>query len=75
MIKIILIILSLAGIITGIFLSFNPILAIELQRRFYAMINWQIEPISVGKEIRNTRIMGVILIIASIAAFIYAIFN
>lgn len=75
MIKLTLIILALAGLLTGVFLAVNPALAIEIQRRFYVMINWQIEPISVGKEMRNTRIMGVILILASIAAFIYAVLN
>jgi hypothetical protein len=36
----------------------RPELAIEIQKRFYAKINWRIEPVSMPKEIRNTRIMG-----------------
>ena len=44
----------------GLFLSVKPELAIEIQKQFYAFINWRIEPISFVKELRNTRVMGVI---------------
>lgn len=50
-----------AGIIAvalGLFLLLRPQGAIELQRRFYAGINWRIEPIDMRKEIYHTRIMG-----------------
>lgn len=56
------IIFSLAGVIIGAALIINPGLAIEIQKRFYAKINWRMEPISLEKELRNTRIMGFILI-------------
>lgn len=55
----------------GIFLFFCPILAIELQKKFYENINWKITPISMAKEIRNTRVMGLFLTVSSIAAMIY----
>ena len=53
------------SIVIGLFLFFKPILSIELQKRFYEKINWRIEPISFKKEIRNTKIMGIFLIIIS----------
>lgn len=67
-----LILFSIIGLGIGIFIMINPTLAIEIQRRFYAKINWKIEPISVSKEIRNTRIMGIGLMIFSLAALIFA---
>ena len=51
---------------------FKPQLAIEIQQRFYAKINWKIEPISMEKEIRNTRIMGGFLIVVLIVTLIFA---
>ena len=51
----------------GFFFIKKPEVAIELQRRFYAKINWKIEPISMPKEVRNTRIMGLAVIILLLA--------
>ena len=65
------ILFSLCGIGTGLFLIINPALAIEIQRKFYAAINWKIEPISMEKEIRNTRIMGWSLVAASIFILVF----
>lgn len=47
----------------GLFLMLRPRDAIEMQRRFYEKINWRIEPISMSREIRNTRIMGLLLLL------------
>ncbi len=60
------ILFSLLSLGIGIFLVRKPDAAIEIQRRFYARINWKIEPISMTKEIRNTRLMGIFLIILSL---------
>jgi hypothetical protein len=57
----------------GIFICLRPLSAFEMQRRFYALINWRIEPISVEKEIRNTRLMGICLIVFVILATFYVI--
>ncbi len=70
--KPILLLISLASIIIGLFLVINPAAAIEVQRRFYEKINWRIEPISMQKELRNTKIMGIFLIILSCLLIIYA---
>lgn len=64
---------SLLGLGMGFLLVKKPALAIEIQRRFYEKINWKLEPISVQKEIRNTRIMGIFLIIVSVATLIFAL--
>lgn len=58
----VLIIISVISILIGLFLFFKPSLAIEIQRRFYEKINWRIEPVSMKKEIINTKIMGLFLI-------------
>jgi len=63
----ILILFSTIGLAVGAFMVINPALSIEIQRRFYCRINWKIEPISLSKEIRNTRVMGWFLIILSVA--------
>lgn len=55
--------LFLIGISIGIFLITRPKSAIRIQQKLYAKINWKIEPISMSKEIRNTKIMGFILIV------------
>ncbi len=68
------ILVSLFAIATGLFVSLRPKLVIELQRRFYEKINWRIEPISMPKEIRNTRIMGIFLVAITIITLIYLCF-
>ncbi|UCC95414.1 MAG: hypothetical protein JSW40_01350 [Candidatus Omnitrophota bacterium] len=50
----------------GMFIFLRPALAIEIQRKFYEKINWKIEPVSMTKEIRNTKIMGLLLVIIAI---------
>jgi hypothetical protein len=58
------------SIILGLFLFFNPAAAIETQRKIYEKINWRIEPMSMQKELRNTRGMGLALIAAAAFAVI-----
>jgi len=54
----------------GLVVFFKPAAVIEFQRRFYEKINWRVEPISMPKEIRNTKIMGLFLIVISLAAVV-----
>ncbi|MCQ9205758.1 MAG: hypothetical protein NG737_05550, partial [Omnitrophica bacterium] len=63
----ILAVVSVFSLGIGVFLIIKPDLAIEIQRIFYEKINWKMEPISMEKEIRNTKIMGLFLIIAVIS--------
>ncbi len=58
--------ISIISTIIGLFIFFKPSLAIEMQKKFYAKINWRIEPVSMPKEIRNTKIMGLTLIIIAL---------
>jgi hypothetical protein len=57
----------------GLFVFFKPAAAIEFQRRFYEKINWRVEPISMPKEIRNTKIMGLFLVVISVAVVVYIV--
>jgi hypothetical protein len=61
----ILIPVHILGVTVGLLMFLKPGGVIEFQRRFYAKINWRIEPISMPKEIRNTKLMGGFLILAS----------
>ncbi len=71
LIDLILILISIFSIIIGLLLFFNPPLAIDIQKKFYSFINWSIEPISMRKEIRNTKIMGLFLITVSLITLVY----
>jgi hypothetical protein len=50
--------LAVFTILLGTFLIVKPRKVIDLQIAVYRPFNWKIEPISMEKEIRNTRIMG-----------------
>ena len=63
----------LSGILIGGFLIHNPSSAISFQKKFYEMINWRIEPVSMAKELRNTRIMGMFLIVFDLLAAFYVL--
>jgi|GEM_PF-2088214 len=54
------------GFAGGVTCLKTPDLAIKIQKRFYELINWQIIPISMAKEVRNTRILGGILLSVSL---------
>lgn len=68
----ILIIASLAFLMGLIFYR-KPASMIEFQRRFYALINWRLEPISIKKEIRNTKAMGLFLIVFVVLMIIFVV--
>lgn len=61
----------LAGIIFGAFIFLNTSLAIKIQMKFYEKINWRMEPLSMQKEIRNTKIMGLFLFVFCLAGIVY----
>jgi len=60
------------ALINGLLCFTKPSLAITLQQRFYEKINWKIEPIDLKKELRNTKIMGVLSICLALAATLIA---
>lgn len=67
------ILIALLAFVNGVICSSNPSLAIQIQQKFYEKINWKIEPINLAKELRNTRIMGVISLILSLALVVLII--
>ena len=66
------ILIAIGAALLGFFLFRNPSLAIELQRKFYEGINWRMEPISMTKEIRNTKAMGLFLVVIAVFMIAYA---
>ena len=61
----------LACLVIGAFLYLKPALAIKIQIKFYEKINWRMEPVSMEKEIRNTKIMGLFLFGVALGTFFY----
>lgn len=57
----------------GALLMWRPRKVIEIQTTFYRAFNWKIEPISMEKEIKNTRIMGMATSTAGIILLLYII--
>ena len=70
--ELILIVISIASAVMGVVFATAPRKTINAQIAFYRLINWNVEPISWEKEIRNTRIMGIIAIICSVIGFVAA---
>ena len=56
------------GCILGAYIFLRPRKVIDFQIRFYKLINWQVTPISMEKEIRNTKIMGFIVILFALGS-------
>ena len=65
----------LVSVAFGLFLILKPNQAIEFQKSFYLKINWRMEPVNMALELRNTRMLGFVLIGVAIIfvahAFIY----
>ena len=61
--------------VIGLFIFSSPQQAINVQKEFYKLINWNIEPISMEKEIRNTKGMGLFLLAFTLGMVIVYIFN
>ena len=61
---------STVAILFGALIAWKPRKVIDLQTALYRPFNWKLEPISMEKEIRNTRLMGLMLAIIGIVSFI-----
>ena len=59
------------AIVFGALVAWKPKKTIDIQIAIYRPFNWKIEPISMEKEIRNTRIMGLTVLILGILSLIY----
>ena len=71
MATVVFIIAVLIALLLGGYIYTHPQAIIEIQKQFYALINWRMEPISMSKEIRNTKLMGAFLIIFVLISCIY----
>jgi hypothetical protein len=61
----------LGALLLGAYIYTNPQKIIEIQKQFYALINWRMEPISMPKEIRNTKFMGLFLVLFALVSCLY----
>lgn len=69
--KIVTFLFSLSGIITGLLVFFRPADTIAIQIKFYEKINWRMEPVSMGREVRNTKLTGSVLLIFSLISLFF----
>lgn len=61
---------SAFSLAAGIFLLRRPDQAIRIQMAFYEKINWRLEPISMAREVRHTRIMGGCLVVIGLVTLL-----
>ena len=54
------------SLVFGIFTAFLPYRSIALYQWLMALINWRAAPIDEGREVRNTRFLGILLILLSV---------
>ena len=67
----ILIIFAAVAILFALLMIFNPALIIKIHIKTAEKSNWRTEPISMEKELKNTRFRGINLIAISILAIMY----
>lgn len=59
------------AIVFGALVAWKPKKTIDIQTALYRPFNWKLEPISMEKEIKNTRIMGLTVLILGTLSLIY----
>ena len=59
----------------GVLIAWKSKKIIEIQTAIYRPFNWKLEPVSMEKGIRNTRIMGLIVLIAGVLALVYVVLS
>lgn len=69
--NVVFLIVAVSAFTVGAFIYVKPQKAFDIQKAFYRLINWNIEPISWDKEIRNTKAMGMILVVFVIVSCFY----
>jgi len=63
--------IAVIAIAFGGLVAWKPKKIIDIQIALYRPFNWKIEPISMEKEIRNTRIMGLVVLVLGILSLGY----
>jgi hypothetical protein len=64
---------AVIAIAFGALVAWKPMKVIEMQIALYRPFNWEIKPISMEKEIRNTRIMGLVVLVLGILSLGYTL--
>ncbi len=59
----------------GILIAFFPQKVIQLQIVAYRCVNWTAEPVSLEKEVRNTRLIGFLLILTGLTSLYLQFFH
>jgi len=72
-VRLVFVCVAVPAFLFGYFLQSQPLKMFEIQKRFYARLNWRIEPISLQKEIRNTKVMGWGLMVFVVVAALFII--
>jgi hypothetical protein len=67
--------IAVVAIIFGAIIAWKPKKTIDMQIAIYRPFNWKIEPISMEKEIRNTYIMGLVVLILGILSLGYILLS
>ena len=62
---------AVVAILLGAALAWKPRKVIDLQIAAYRPFNWKPEPISMEKEIRNTRLMGLAVLVLGVVTLVY----
>lgn len=63
--------IAVIAVLFGALIAWKPKKVIDIQIALYRPFNWKIEPISMDKEIRNTRIMGMTILVLGILSFLF----
>ena len=58
------------GIFLGLLSVTSPRRSIQLYQKIMQAFNWRVEPIRFEQELKNTRALGALILLASIAIFI-----
>lgn len=73
MLPITLTLLMLVSFGLGLYLVLRPSRMISLQQKFYEKINWKMTPLNMKREILNTRLMGIFLLVFALLTAIYIV--
>jgi hypothetical protein len=60
------------GFALGFLSAARPMRSIALYQWIMERFNWKVAPIDLAREVRNTRILGLVLVALSLATFVIA---
>ncbi len=68
--KVILSILGFFGLALGVFSASDPKRSMGLYQAIMKFYNWNVSPIDEAREVRNTRLLGLVLAVLSLSIFV-----